>query len=208
MRVRVPAGFAQAQQLELAWAERVDTLYKFRSYSGPSRRWVRQILKNSRIYFSTPSQFNDPFDVSPIFRYSGDPSDPKYVAALLRNQTRMAERDGFSAKDVAALAAQLSATVHELPGRVELEMRRELREKARMLCLSAAACPASVVPLRGQPSRHLPAFPKHGGLSVWAGETRSLHDQPKASLDRAEADPRHRLDATGLHESEILVLRA
>jgi hypothetical protein len=35
MRVRVPAGFAQAQQLELAWAEGVDTLYKFRSYSGP-----------------------------------------------------------------------------------------------------------------------------------------------------------------------------
>jgi hypothetical protein len=137
MRVRVPAGFAQAQQLELAWAQGVDTLYKFRSCSGPSRRWVRQILKNSRIYFSTPSQFNDPFDVSPIFRHSGDPSDPKYVAALLRNQTRMAERDGLSAKDVAALAAQLSATVHELPGRVEFEMRRELREKARMLCLSA-----------------------------------------------------------------------
>jgi hypothetical protein len=103
MQVRVPAGFAQAQQLELAWAEGVDTLYKFRSYSGPSRRWVRQIPKNSRIYFSTPSQCNDPFDVSPIFRHSGDPSDPKCVAALLRNQTRMAERDGLSAKDVAAL---------------------------------------------------------------------------------------------------------
>jgi hypothetical protein len=114
VRVRVPAGFAQAQQLELAWAEGVDTLYKFRSDTGPSRRWVRQILKNSRIYFSTPSQFNDPFDVSPIFRHSGDPSDHKFVAALLRNQTRMAERDGLSAKDVAALAAQLSANVHEL----------------------------------------------------------------------------------------------
>jgi hypothetical protein len=66
MRVRVPAGFARAQQLGLAWAEGVDTLYKFRSYSGPFRRWLRQILKNSRIYFSTPSQFNDPFDVSPV----------------------------------------------------------------------------------------------------------------------------------------------
>jgi hypothetical protein len=29
--VRIPAGFAQAQQLELAWAEGVDTLYKFRN---------------------------------------------------------------------------------------------------------------------------------------------------------------------------------
>ena len=105
MRVRVPAGFAQAQQLELAWAEGVDTLYKFRSYSGPSRRWVRQILENSRIYFSTPSQFNDPFDVLPIFRPSGDPGEPRYVAALLRNQIRMAERDGISAKDAAAPTA-------------------------------------------------------------------------------------------------------
>lgn len=137
MRARVPAGFAIAKQMELAWAEGVDTLYKFRSFCGPSRRWVRQILKNSRIYFSSASQFNDPFDVAPIFRHRGDPSDPKYVAALLKQQTKMAQREGLSASDVAGLAAQLKATVHELPGRVESEMRRELRENARMLCLSA-----------------------------------------------------------------------
>jgi hypothetical protein len=136
MRIRIPPGYAEAKELELAWAEGVDTLYKFRSFSGPSRRWVRDIVKNSRIYFSTPSQFNDPFDVAPLVRHSGDPNSSRYVAALQREQARIAQRQGLSARSVSALLRQTVTGVHCLPRRVEGELRKELG-RSRILSLSA-----------------------------------------------------------------------
>jgi hypothetical protein len=135
--IRIPPGYAIAKELGLAWADDIRTLYKFRSFGGESRRWVRDTLKNSRIFCPYPTQFNDPFDVKPIIRHSGDVEDPNYVAALRRRQRKVAELQGRSAQEIADLERQLGATVHALPELVEREIRGALREKTRILCLTA-----------------------------------------------------------------------
>lgn len=134
---RIPPGFAQAKQLRLAWADDVTTLYKFRSYDGKSRDWVNDIIENSRIFVPRPTTFNDPFDVKPIFRHSGDPNNPKYVAAMLKRQRQVATEQGKSAAEIADLERQFHATVHDLPRLVELETHGALRERNRILCLTA-----------------------------------------------------------------------
>jgi hypothetical protein len=45
-------------------------LYKFRAYdTDEHREWVRQILLENRVYFSRPSELNDPDDLRPIVRF-------------------------------------------------------------------------------------------------------------------------------------------
>jgi hypothetical protein len=45
-----------------------ETLYKFRPYlTKTDRARVKEILVDHRVYFSRPSQLNDPFDMSPRF---------------------------------------------------------------------------------------------------------------------------------------------
>ena len=51
---------ADAAKLRLAWAEGHEKLFKFKSMSGPSRDQALDIITNSRVYFSSPEQFNDP----------------------------------------------------------------------------------------------------------------------------------------------------
>lgn len=46
-----------------------DAVYKYRSLDGDSaKHWLRQIVVESELYFSTPNQFNDPFDCAPVYR--------------------------------------------------------------------------------------------------------------------------------------------
>ena len=109
--MRVPAGFAQAQKLELASAEGVDTLYKFRSYSGPPPAMGPTILKNSGIYLSTPSPFNDPFDGSPIFRHV------TWRVGVLNDSTAIARKIGTVHRVVVAAPAYLArAGTLSVPG--------------------------------------------------------------------------------------------
>jgi hypothetical protein len=54
-----------AKWLRFAWCLRQDTLYKFRSFRGESRKWVLDIIKNSRIYL---------------------PHSPAFAAELLRDR--------------------------------------------------------------------------------------------------------------------------
>jgi hypothetical protein len=65
-----------------AWASKIGTLYKFRSFQDASREYVREILLESKIYFSHPDQFNDPFDVAPVLKHAGNLTDPAYLKEL------------------------------------------------------------------------------------------------------------------------------
>jgi hypothetical protein len=49
-------------------------LYRYLSLEDDRMEWARQLLVDSRLYFSRPSSFNDPFDcrVSPRFEASAD----------------------------------------------------------------------------------------------------------------------------------------
>lgn len=41
-------------------------LYKYRSIFGEQREWAKDIVANSRLYWTAPAQFNDPFDCQPV----------------------------------------------------------------------------------------------------------------------------------------------
>ena len=43
-------------------------IFKYRSLEGKSRAWLQQTLLEDLLYFSTPDQFNDPFDCYPAYR--------------------------------------------------------------------------------------------------------------------------------------------
>ena len=131
------------RQIGLAFASEVDALYKFRSFSGASRRRVLDIIRTSRIYCARATEFNDPFDVMPTFRYSGDPKDPAFVAALRRRQDEIAAAQGLSAVEIAKLKRQLNSTVHDLPTLVEKQIRGVLR-KNKGLCLHFSSTRRSI----------------------------------------------------------------
>jgi hypothetical protein len=76
------ALLAEPRKQRIAWAEGVDTLYKLRSLNVGAREHTLDIIENSRIYFPSPTQFNDPFDCYPPFDLAGDWRDPKFVEEL------------------------------------------------------------------------------------------------------------------------------
>ena len=54
------AGYCDAVAAPLEGSH--EKLYKFKSLRGGSKKYVVDIFKNSRIYLSTPDEFNDPLD--------------------------------------------------------------------------------------------------------------------------------------------------
>lgn len=56
------------RRFRFAHAHGVNTLYKFKGYSGEQRRHVLQILQHHEIYFSSLLELNDPFDMRPAIR--------------------------------------------------------------------------------------------------------------------------------------------
>ncbi len=62
-----------------------DILYKYRSLSGQSRDYVRQTIVENKVYFSSPSKFNDPFDCRVHMAFGGSDRDWKdYFTKLLK----------------------------------------------------------------------------------------------------------------------------
>lgn len=59
-----------SQRRRFACVEGISTLYKFTPFDTPARRrWVAEALRPPhRIYFASPSQLNDEFDLRPIVR--------------------------------------------------------------------------------------------------------------------------------------------
>lgn len=76
-----------------------DILYKYRSLSGQGRDYVRQTIVENKVYFSSPSKFNDPFDCRVHMTFGGSDQDWKdYLVELfeknrpgLNYQQRQAE---------------------------------------------------------------------------------------------------------------------
>lgn len=60
-------------RLKFAGRQGKTTLYKFKPCSDHiEKARVREILIEHKVYFSRPSQLNDPFDLSPVFAVSRD----------------------------------------------------------------------------------------------------------------------------------------
>jgi hypothetical protein len=119
-----------------AWANGLETLYKFRSFQGQSRNWVQQILLESRIYFSHPEEFNDPLDIAPIVRHGGNPKDPAYIKELEDSETQHYLQRGFSPIEHAELRRTTGVSAEALPAAATQHLRQTIRDAARILCLS------------------------------------------------------------------------
>ena len=128
---------AQAKRMRFAWASGIDTLYKFRSFQGEARQWVAEMLLESKVYFSHPDEFNDPFDIAPVVRHGGNPKDPAYLKELQDDQTRHYLQRGFSAAEIADLRQSTGVSAEALPEAGTRDMRQQIRNTARILCLSA-----------------------------------------------------------------------
>jgi Protein of unknown function (DUF2971) len=126
-----------AKRLRFAWYFGHDTLYKFRSFSGDSRKWVLDTIKNSRIYLPHPPAFNDPFDVSPVVAHGGNPYDPEYLRELQTEEARMHKAAGIKGRALDRQRKREGVSIHDLPKAAETDLRRQLRDDVRVLCLTA-----------------------------------------------------------------------
>lgn len=93
---------ANAKKLRFAWAEGHEKLFKYKSMSGDSRDQVLDIIKNSRIYFSSPDQFNDPLDCAPICALA-KPLTDDFIKDLLEDEAALAKAAGKSQVEIEAL---------------------------------------------------------------------------------------------------------
>lgn len=127
----------QAKLLRFAWAENRDTLYKFKSLSGGGCHQVQDIIENSRLYFSTPDQFNDPLDCSPTFKLAGDLDDPVFLAELKKDEDEMIAEQKLTPQAEADLRAQFGTHVTGMAEAIKRNVRKEIRANLRIFCLSA-----------------------------------------------------------------------
>jgi hypothetical protein len=127
-----------ARQLRLAWSLGRTTLYKYMSLADTERRdRVLDVLRNSRVYLSAPSQLNDPADCRPRFEPAKLLTDPDFVRELEADEERMIAEERLTPEDVARLHAQYGVAPERLAQGVTENTRRELERKTRIYCLSA-----------------------------------------------------------------------
>ena len=128
---------ADAEKLQFAWMEGYEKLYKFKSMSGSSRDQVLDIITNSRIYFSSPEQFNDPLDCAPIFALAKSITD-EFVKELLEDEAALARAAGKSEEEIEALRQAEGVPPERIAAAVTERTRDELVKNARVFCLSAS----------------------------------------------------------------------
>jgi len=176
-------GPALAAKFRLPWASGTTTLYKFRSFQNRSRSWVSQTLLESKIYFSHPDDFNDPFDVAPVFRLAGKPTDPAFARAMRREELQSHLERGRTRKQIRELRHQEGVPLERLAEAVIESHRRDLRNSTRILCLSAN---------RTHPLQWSHYANGHQGLCIhfkacsgtWAGGAREvIYRKPRVPID-------------------------
>jgi hypothetical protein len=128
---------AGAKQLRFAWMEGHEKLYKFKGMSASSRDQVLDIITNSRIYFSSPEQFNDPLDCAPICALA-KPLTEEFIKELLDDEAALARAAGKSKEEVEALRKAEGVPPQRIAKAVTERTRHELVKDARVFCLSAS----------------------------------------------------------------------
>lgn len=81
---------ADGEERRFAAREGKTTLYKFRPYETEMHReWVRQILVENRVYFSRPTELNDPHDLRPLVKFREGPTEEHTRRRLLEDAERV-----------------------------------------------------------------------------------------------------------------------
>jgi hypothetical protein len=127
-----------ARQLRLAWSHGKTTLYKYMSLADAERRdRVLDVLRNSQVYLSAPSQLNDAADCRPRFELAKLLTDLDFVRELEADEERMIAEERLTPEEVERLHAQYGVAPERLAEGVTENTRRELESKTRIYCLSA-----------------------------------------------------------------------
>ena len=62
MRLRHPSDIDEDSTLSETLARMPEQLYRYYGVAGDRRKWLRQLLVESKLYFASVGEFNDPFD--------------------------------------------------------------------------------------------------------------------------------------------------
>jgi len=131
---------AAARALRFGWATGVETLFKFRSLSGDAREYTLDILRNSRIYFSSPEQFNDPFDCAPPFILAGDIHDPQFFEELKRDEEQSAKESGLTDSELENLRIREGVPIEQMAETARKNTLRALQRDTRIVCFATEQC--------------------------------------------------------------------
>jgi hypothetical protein len=114
-------------------SEHPQFFYRYRHLEGDHREWTKQILTESLLYFTSPTDLNDPFDCK--VRYK------PVSRAALEQQYASSLRNVYPALDGAQIAKMVAThSPRWNPHAFAVDMTQRMQEKANtagMLCLSA-----------------------------------------------------------------------
>jgi hypothetical protein len=127
----------QATELRFAWAKGITTLYKLRSLDPGSRAFTLDTIKNSRVHFSSPEVFNDPFDCAPPIELAGSIDDPEFRKELEDDERRSMDEAGLTQAERDSLRAQEGVPIERLAESARAHTLSALRASARIFCLAA-----------------------------------------------------------------------
>jgi hypothetical protein len=126
----------EAKRFRFSWIEGHDTLYKFKTLRGHAGRQVLDIIKNARVYFSVPAQFNDPLDCAPVCRPAKELT-AEFIAELQAEEAKMISQSGLSLREVARLRKKFAVPTEKMASAITKRLRDEIREVSLVFCLSA-----------------------------------------------------------------------
>lgn len=104
------------------WAVKQRSLFRFSSSAQPETR-LAQLFVNARLYHSLPSQFNDPFEAKPHFRWPCNAKDLKRLRRYLNKVAKNAEQYNI---EVEEMIAQASRKGSGIPSAIEQMIRTSL----------------------------------------------------------------------------------
>jgi len=82
----------------------VEKLYRYFAFDKANPRYVSDLLASGLLYFSKPSQFNDPFECKPNWRYPSDVRRQRQLKSALKRIVRSRSRDRDEAHQVLSSA--------------------------------------------------------------------------------------------------------
>jgi hypothetical protein len=125
------------KSLRFAWTENIRTLYKFFTMDKKRKNYVRDLIVNSRIYFSSPDHFNDPLDCAPVLKWAKDPADPEFLGEIMADEARLMRESGDSPKEIVRKRTATGVPVERVGQEATRTTREYLRSKTFIYCLTA-----------------------------------------------------------------------
>ena len=123
---------------------RIDRLYHYQSFEKPEQ--IARIFTDGTLYFSKPSNFNDPWDCRPFFNKAGldDPKEYERTVQWFvncdRNNTLLSSGErSRREQEIRANPKLLECCIDQMSA----DMERAIQEQYRVYCLST--CPDSTL---------------------------------------------------------------